>query len=325
MINAALFVDDASITITQDEEYELLKDELIRNCGDVFRFTFNVPPDKLPNSTDIYVVDFGGLNIGYGGGGSGSGSHLGDSYCRAIHRLIEDRPGTLFLIWSEFTRRWYMSMVAEELGQTAHAANVVFYPTTDDEAQAWSTIRAWLGVSEPERDTIDDVPEQDAQDDFAYYTPPPVCVMCQTMLMPCDEDPNGDKNPVCIKCRAEQAHDFDAEPYVEFDRFGRMLIAPIKEPIGYVKVPVYCQSRPEQSRMRAHFKFADCLCVVTDDDDEEELGTIGGTIGGHYEISIGNGDGHFSYIMHPPDIWEEVLKLHEQFKVNQVPVENSDG
>jgi len=29
-----------------------------------------------------------------------------------------------------------------------------------------------------------------------------------------------DKNCVCAKCRAEQAHNFDLEPHAEYDRRG---------------------------------------------------------------------------------------------------------
>jgi len=47
------------------------------------------------------------------------------------------------------------------------------------------------------------------------------CINCFVELNCLDEDPNGDKNCVCAKCRAEESHDFDAEPDVKFDRAGR--------------------------------------------------------------------------------------------------------
>ena len=49
------------------------------------------------------------------------------------------------------------------------------------------------------------------------------CIGCLTELTHLDDDPNGDKNCVCAKCRAEDAHDFDIEPHVKFDRSGRRI------------------------------------------------------------------------------------------------------
>lgn len=47
-----------------------------------------------------------------------------------------------------------------------------------------------------------------------------LCLMCHTELGAVDDDPNGEKNPVCARCRAEEEHDFDAEPHVKFNRDG---------------------------------------------------------------------------------------------------------
>lgn len=39
-----------------------------------------------------------------------------------------------------------------------------------------------------------------------------------------DDDPDGAPNVTCARCRAEEAHDFDLEPDVEFDRSGSMRV-----------------------------------------------------------------------------------------------------
>jgi hypothetical protein len=49
------------------------------------------------------------------------------------------------------------------------------------------------------------------------------CLDCGTELGVVDEDPNGDKNHTCARCRAEEAHDFDLEPDVRFSRSGSPL------------------------------------------------------------------------------------------------------
>lgn len=55
------------------------------------------------------------------------------------------------------------------------------------------------------------------------------CLNCQTELNCLDEDPNGDKNCVCAKCRAEDSHDFDREPNVLFNRDGSMKKQEVKQ------------------------------------------------------------------------------------------------
>jgi len=47
------------------------------------------------------------------------------------------------------------------------------------------------------------------------------CIGCSDELIAAlDADPNGDMNCVCARCRAEENHDFDAEPLVTFRRNG---------------------------------------------------------------------------------------------------------
>lgn len=53
------------------------------------------------------------------------------------------------------------------------------------------------------------------------------CINCQTELNCLDEDPNGDQNCICAKCRAEENHDFDLEPNVVFERDGSMREEPV--------------------------------------------------------------------------------------------------
>lgn len=50
------------------------------------------------------------------------------------------------------------------------------------------------------------------------------CIVCTTEIFSSiDSDPNGRENSVCARCRAEEAHDFDAEPNAVFDRSGRRI------------------------------------------------------------------------------------------------------
>ncbi len=49
------------------------------------------------------------------------------------------------------------------------------------------------------------------------------CIICGVDLTVVDEDPNGEKNCTCAKCRAEENHDFDAEPNAVFSRGGQRI------------------------------------------------------------------------------------------------------
>lgn len=46
------------------------------------------------------------------------------------------------------------------------------------------------------------------------------CIDCGTEMNLLDDDPNGNQNATCARCRAESEHDFDAEPNVVFTRTG---------------------------------------------------------------------------------------------------------
>jgi hypothetical protein len=46
------------------------------------------------------------------------------------------------------------------------------------------------------------------------------CINCGCDLSIIDDDANGRKNCTCARCRAEEEHDFDAEPNAKFNRIG---------------------------------------------------------------------------------------------------------
>ena len=50
------------------------------------------------------------------------------------------------------------------------------------------------------------------------------CISCGVKLGALDDDPNGEHNPICVRCRSEEEHDFDLEPNVEFDRSGARIL-----------------------------------------------------------------------------------------------------
>jgi hypothetical protein len=49
------------------------------------------------------------------------------------------------------------------------------------------------------------------------------CIGCGCPMFILDDDPNGEHNAICARCRAEEAHDFDAFPNVKFGRDGGII------------------------------------------------------------------------------------------------------
>jgi len=48
-----------------------------------------------------------------------------------------------------------------------------------------------------------------------------VCIQCGESLSYIDDDLNGEWNSDCVRCRAEDDHDYDIEPLAVYDRCGR--------------------------------------------------------------------------------------------------------
>ena len=58
------------------------------------------------------------------------------------------------------------------------------------------------------------------------------CIECGTELTPVDDDPNRTCGATCARCLAEQSHDFEAEPGVEFTRSGQRVEANVSKEHG---------------------------------------------------------------------------------------------
>jgi hypothetical protein len=77
-----------------------------------------------------------------------------------------------------------------------------------------------------------------SRDENSEEKPRGDCIGCHTELTVTDDSPNGDYNATCLRCRAEESHDFDREPDVTFTRWGLRIEAPvlkIKSALVYTK------------------------------------------------------------------------------------------
>jgi hypothetical protein len=81
-----------------------------------------------------------------------------------------------------------------------------------DECNTWNSQESWDKAERVHNR------KQEAKSKLEY------CLGCSTeMIGVIDNDPNGAENCTCARCRAEESHDYDLEPDVEFDRSGHMI------------------------------------------------------------------------------------------------------
>jgi hypothetical protein len=136
----------ASISQTQEEEYEeaeYLIREIFPERTRKLRFEHNVLPSHLANSTTkLYLFDIGGMGA-YGG-------YTGvDSLLNELARQVEDRPNTLFVLWSSFTCKWFWDLVQSDYKQLTDAPNVLYRcdktSICGDDAESWqSQLKEWF-------------------------------------------------------------------------------------------------------------------------------------------------------------------------------------
>jgi hypothetical protein len=103
---------------TVDEEYKEAQELLDEYIGCANQYEVNILPYKLDNNpVDIYVMDVGGL---YGG------EDMMYSHYRDLISQIQQKPNTLFILWSTFTQKWYKEIVEDEFSFLANVHNVMF-------------------------------------------------------------------------------------------------------------------------------------------------------------------------------------------------------
>jgi hypothetical protein len=128
-----------------EDEYAEIKNDFCEILGlDPNKVTFltDVMPHKLQGtSVDAYVIDYGGMMPG--------SEDLVRSIFREVINQIEDKPNTLFIIWSKFSFDWYQELIKEESPELI-APNVVF--AGDD--GAWDKISEWFDIKPPVKHAV---------------------------------------------------------------------------------------------------------------------------------------------------------------------------
>jgi len=343
-MKACIAIDDASFSSTHREESLGIQQQLVIQCGDIWTFVEHDPLFfKDAPKADVYVVDFGGLGVGYGSNSSA------ERCCHQLVQAIEDNPGRLYIIWSAWTMRWYKDMLRDILVaampldadvddvKVELPANVIVY----DYSSSWDEIRAWMGVTKPEPGSnsakVDELDELLLAEMNNNPLNAEIVTAGEEALKEAeenfdneDDDTEEQENP--WKEPEEDSDDDDTEVEEE----GAVVCAPKdnlddsrkdEDIIGYIKVPVRLAWAPGQKSGRMNFKFADCMVEVTNDDGVK-IAQFGGAFFGYYEASFNEVEykgSSFSYMLHPRDLFDQLQVVHDEFfQKHQEKVKNGN-
>ena len=151
-VKVGIFVDPLGTSLQNPElEYREIEKEVrdaLRGTSFIPKFKREIQPDALSSERlDIYIVDYGGISMQ---GCSG----LIDFYNRELIKSIEDKQGTLFIIWSSMMIN-YILEDRRNSGLTAEAPNLIFRGSIYDFASGrmigdqdvGENIKRWLGIS----------------------------------------------------------------------------------------------------------------------------------------------------------------------------------
>ena len=117
---------------SQEEEYEQIKKDMSSIIGPNFIYKTEIYPHELKNDpVDFYIMDWGGLLPG--------AEMTTMSLYRSLLEQIENKPNTLFIIWSLFTNRWYKEAI-ENSDYNIEGFNVVFWDVSE---KAEKKIKNW--------------------------------------------------------------------------------------------------------------------------------------------------------------------------------------
>lgn len=121
-----------SLGKSDEEEYQEIRSDIEAVHGMKVAFKTGKHPWMLAQQkVDAYIIDYGGLL-------PGSDDGIRSTY-RSLLEQIQEKPNTLFVLYSAFTQRWYLG-VMEATAPELKAPNVL-YRNDDDFEDKW---RAWF-------------------------------------------------------------------------------------------------------------------------------------------------------------------------------------
>lgn len=104
----------------EDKEYSEIREFLEKELNWEFDYLPKTRPlDLLQKPADVFVLDYGGIQSGYGDG-------AWRFFSSEVLRLVQERPNLLILIWSSFTGYGYWEVARQEAPDLVMAPNVIF-------------------------------------------------------------------------------------------------------------------------------------------------------------------------------------------------------
>lgn len=137
MIMVCAFVDPVgSFNTTPDQEYDEIKEFIEKRLDREVIFKKNIPPwNMLQQPCDCYVIDYGGISYGC--------HDTVTSMFRCLLKKVNERPNTLFIIWSIFSERFFDEAVEAECSDF-NIHNVIFKSRDSDifieKLQSWFSV-----------------------------------------------------------------------------------------------------------------------------------------------------------------------------------------
>ncbi len=91
---------------------------------------------------DLLIIDYGGMSYGAG--------DTAEWQVRAACEWAENHPGSLLVLWTDFTIRIYEWELKEQFGERD---NIMLHSTKLDEIdESWLRLRGWFGAQKPDND-----------------------------------------------------------------------------------------------------------------------------------------------------------------------------
>lgn len=119
------------------EDIETQMSMLLSRAKVKIKFNRNVPPwELLSRNCDIYVIDYGGIAVQ--GARDTAMSVIGSMF-----KPIEEKPNTLFIVWTDFTVGFYEELIEQDNPGLINAPNVLLSKFGDEE-KFIDTIIQWV-------------------------------------------------------------------------------------------------------------------------------------------------------------------------------------
>ena len=141
---------DHSMTFDPKDELKTIEDYFKEYWSDTdwqFKGLDGDVSGFMDGKADVYVYDFGG--VGFMGA-----SGLVESTHNDFMKKIENEPGRLFILWSQFTSDEFWDQAEQEYPELVNLGNVLTYKGGSERDEFQKNISDWLGIKVKEKEFV---------------------------------------------------------------------------------------------------------------------------------------------------------------------------